>query len=269
MHISLLIQSRRLFYWRKQYNGKKPCVQLKCLNGGFVSFSFFFTCQLMDWIIVMFLSAVWTLILTAPIHCRASIDEQVMQCYISPKMKNQTHLHLGVTFSAHNHFGWTIHLNLAFNLHYVTGPDFTFNSSVSRPFFPIIELYRPFLELCISATFVTAQHMQGNVSKQTSWNKSPAVVKQIPRQRQRLTKVENLKASEVHGGFDEDGVVTYVWVLALQLGQRTEERAAAGDVHLAYRPLEWGGSDVGTEGVDDVLSVTLVQQHQRHLEESN
>ncbi len=38
------------------------------------------------WIIVMFLSAVWTLILTAPIHCRASIAEQVMQCYISPKL---------------------------------------------------------------------------------------------------------------------------------------------------------------------------------------
>ncbi len=29
------------------------------------------------WIIVMFLSAVWTLILTAPIHCRGSIGEQV------------------------------------------------------------------------------------------------------------------------------------------------------------------------------------------------
>jgi len=29
------------------------------------------------WIIVMFLSAVWTLILTAPIHCRGSITEQV------------------------------------------------------------------------------------------------------------------------------------------------------------------------------------------------
>ncbi len=42
------------------------------------------------WIIVMFLSAVWTLILTAPIQCRASIDEQVMQCYISPNlMKKQ------------------------------------------------------------------------------------------------------------------------------------------------------------------------------------
>ncbi len=40
----------------------------------------------MDWsnvdyfmrIIMMFLSAVWTLILTAPIHCRGSIGEQVM-----------------------------------------------------------------------------------------------------------------------------------------------------------------------------------------------
>ncbi len=28
------------------------------------------------WIIVMFLSAVWALILTAPIHCRTSIGEQ-------------------------------------------------------------------------------------------------------------------------------------------------------------------------------------------------
>ncbi len=30
------------------------------------------------WIIVMFLSAVWTLILTAPIHCRGSISEEVI-----------------------------------------------------------------------------------------------------------------------------------------------------------------------------------------------
>ncbi len=30
------------------------------------------------WIIVMFLSDVWTFILMAPIHCRGSIDEQVM-----------------------------------------------------------------------------------------------------------------------------------------------------------------------------------------------
>uniref|UniRef100_A0A673JW67 Uncharacterized protein n=1 Tax=Sinocyclocheilus rhinocerous TaxID=307959 RepID=A0A673JW67_9TELE len=32
------------------------------------------------WITVMFLSAVWTLILTAPIHCRGSIGEEVMEC---------------------------------------------------------------------------------------------------------------------------------------------------------------------------------------------
>ncbi len=41
------------------------------------------------WIIVMFLSA---LILTAPIHCRASIAETLMQRHISPNlMKKQTH----------------------------------------------------------------------------------------------------------------------------------------------------------------------------------
>ncbi len=38
------------------------------------------------WIIVMFLSAVWTLILTAPIHCRGSTGEQVLYCYISPNL---------------------------------------------------------------------------------------------------------------------------------------------------------------------------------------
>ncbi len=42
---------------------------------------------------MMFLSAV---ILTAPIHCRESIGEQVTECNISPNlMKKQTHLHLG------------------------------------------------------------------------------------------------------------------------------------------------------------------------------
>ncbi len=47
------------------------------------------------WIIVMFLSAVWTLILTAPIHCRASIAETLMQRHISTNlMKKQTHPNL-------------------------------------------------------------------------------------------------------------------------------------------------------------------------------
>ncbi len=50
-----------------------------------------FTSQDVNWWIgvvlwCFFLSAVWTLILTAPIHCRWSIGEQVMQCYISPNL---------------------------------------------------------------------------------------------------------------------------------------------------------------------------------------
>ncbi len=62
------------------------------------------------WIIVMFLSAVWTLILTAPIHCRGSIGEQVMECYFS-KFDKETILSyiLDVwrvrAFSANFHFG--------------------------------------------------------------------------------------------------------------------------------------------------------------------
>ncbi len=48
---------------------------------------------LMDWsgmdylfyvLIVMFLSAAWTLILTAHIHCSGSIDEQA-HCYFTPE----------------------------------------------------------------------------------------------------------------------------------------------------------------------------------------
>ncbi len=40
-------------------------------------------------IAVMSLSRVWTLILTAPIHCRGSIGEQVMECNKSVQMKKQ------------------------------------------------------------------------------------------------------------------------------------------------------------------------------------
>ncbi len=40
------------------------------------------------WIIVMFLSAVWTLILTAPIHCRGSSDVTQIFCFSNLK---QTH----------------------------------------------------------------------------------------------------------------------------------------------------------------------------------
>ncbi len=55
------------------------------------------------WIIVMFLSADWTLILTAPIHCRASIAETLMQRHISTNlMKKQTHPNLGCPEDEHN-----------------------------------------------------------------------------------------------------------------------------------------------------------------------
>ncbi len=44
----------------------------------------------------MFLSAVWTLILMAPIHCRGSMGEEVIMLNFSKSalMKKQTHLHL-------------------------------------------------------------------------------------------------------------------------------------------------------------------------------
>ncbi len=69
------------------------------------------------WIIVMFLSAVWTLILMAPIHCRGSISEQVM--YISPKLfwwKKLTRLYLGwperkYIFSKFSFLGYNMPLN--------------------------------------------------------------------------------------------------------------------------------------------------------------
>ncbi len=46
------------------------------------------------WIIVMFLSAVWTLILTAPIHCRASIGNTMFIQIYSKEETNSSRLHL-------------------------------------------------------------------------------------------------------------------------------------------------------------------------------
>ncbi len=81
-------------------------LKLKRLNDGFVFYkhtAFVISFRLpVDWsgvdymwIIVMFYQ-LFGLILTAPIHCRASIAEQVMQCYISPNLMNkQTHPNLG------------------------------------------------------------------------------------------------------------------------------------------------------------------------------
>ncbi len=66
------------------------------------------------WIIVMFLSAVWTLILTAPIHCRGFIGEQdvMLNFYKFVPMKNKIIFILdglrASTFSENFHFWWTI-----------------------------------------------------------------------------------------------------------------------------------------------------------------
>lgn len=48
----------------------------------------------------------------------------------------------------------------------------------------------------------------------------------------------SLEPSEVDDGLYEDGVITNVGVFGVQLGQRTEERAATGDVHVTDGPLE-------------------------------
>lgn len=77
--------------------------------------------------------------------------------------------------------------------------------------------------------------------------------------------VDHLETSEVHDCLDENSVITYVRILAVELGEWTKKRTATGDVHFAHRSLEGGGGDVGSEGVDDVLPVALVQQHQSHL----
>ncbi len=104
--------------WRKRYYGLWTHILVK----NFLMMDLFQLLSSQDvnwwtgvvWIIVMFLSAVWTLILTAPIHCRASIDETLMQCYISPNMMKNTFILIldGLrisTFSANFHvFVWTI-----------------------------------------------------------------------------------------------------------------------------------------------------------------
>ncbi len=89
------------FHWRKRYYGlwfevKNILMNLFLTNTQLLASQDINWWTGVVWIIVMFLSAVWTLILTAPIHCRASIAEQVMECYVSPNlMKKQSHLHLG------------------------------------------------------------------------------------------------------------------------------------------------------------------------------
>lgn len=70
-----------------------------------------------------------------------------------------------------------------------------------------------------------------------------------------------LEASEIHDDLDEDGVITYVGVFTVQLRERTEEGATAGNIHVTDWPLKGRGGDVGPESIDYVLPVVLVKQH--------
>ncbi len=81
----------RFLFWFRQddfFTGES-CFSETGNNVSYKHAAFCFTrCSLMDlefvWITYrLFLSAFWTLILTAPIHCRGSIGEQVMKWYIS------------------------------------------------------------------------------------------------------------------------------------------------------------------------------------------
>lgn len=76
---------------------------------------------------------------------------------------------------------------------------------------------------------------------------------------------DTLKACEVNDGLDEDGVISDVGVLGVQFGERAEERAAAGNVHVTHRPLKGRRGNVWPEGIDDVLPVVLIQQHEGDL----
>ncbi len=65
------------YFSRKQWFEVKK----KCVSGGFVSYKHAEDINWWTgvvWIIVMFLSADWTLLLTAPIHYKGAIGEQVM-----------------------------------------------------------------------------------------------------------------------------------------------------------------------------------------------
>ncbi len=96
-----------LFYFRKHYYGLRTLFSLVlCLEMMVWSYEGFV------WI-TMFLSAVWTLILTAPIHCRGSIAEDTFLQICSDEETNSSTSWIAwewVDFQQISIFGWTIPL---------------------------------------------------------------------------------------------------------------------------------------------------------------
>jgi hypothetical protein len=69
-----------------------------------------------------------------------------------------------------------------------------------------------------------------------------------------------------HNDLDEGRIVLYIRVgLVIELCQREEERTPAGDIHLLIRALERRARRIWSEGVEDVLAVVLVEEHEGHL----
>ena len=74
----------------------------------------------------------------------------------------------------------------------------------------------------------------------------------------------------VDDDLDECRVVFHVGiVLCVECGQRHQQRAAAGDIHLRRGTFEWRAGRVRSERVDDVLATILINKHQRYLQHSN
>ncbi len=67
------------FSWKRWSEVKNISMELFLTNSLLFTFQYIKWWTGVVWIIVMLLSAVWTLILTAPIHCRWFIGEQVME----------------------------------------------------------------------------------------------------------------------------------------------------------------------------------------------
>ncbi len=93
----IVIMDYGLVFWP----GVTSKMKLKCFNDGFIyKHAVWLHTMLIGgldwrgvdylWIIVVYLSSVWTLILTAPIHCRGFIGEPVMQNICSDEETNSS-----------------------------------------------------------------------------------------------------------------------------------------------------------------------------------
>ncbi len=104
------------------------------------------------WIIGMFLSSAWTLILTAPIHCRASIAEQMMEFLqiCSNDETNSSIYCMGWGWEQFKHifiFGWTISLTNDAHIYTSVMP------TRSETWQSMVDTIFPTQQLCVTLVF--------------------------------------------------------------------------------------------------------------------